>query len=89
MAFACETIESVDDLLPAHLCACRPIPLAAAFLAARSLADPRSLGGLKRRRSRVRIERGIEKPQAVLKSLQNVLALLQPVGAVVHSGTGP
>jgi hypothetical protein len=37
MAFACETIESVDDLLlPANLCASRPIPLAAAFVATRS-----------------------------------------------------
>ena len=45
IAFACDTIESVDDLLPAHLDAYRPIPRAAAFLAARAHAEDRARGG--------------------------------------------
>ncbi len=45
IAFACETIEAVEDLLPAHLYAYHPIPRAAAFLAARAHADYRSRGG--------------------------------------------
>ena len=45
IAFACDTIESVDDLLPAHLYAYRPIPREAAFVAARAHADDRSRGG--------------------------------------------
>lgn len=45
IAFACDSIESVDDLLPAHLYAYRPIPRAAAFLAARAHVDDRSRGG--------------------------------------------
>ena len=36
IAFACEAIETVDDLLPAHLYAYRPIPREAAFLDARA-----------------------------------------------------
>ena len=45
IAFACEAIETVDDLLPAHLYAYRPIPREAAFLAARAHADYRARGG--------------------------------------------
>jgi hypothetical protein len=41
IAFACEAIETVDDLLPAHLYAYRPIPREAAFLAARAHAEYR------------------------------------------------
>jgi predicted nucleic acid-binding protein len=44
IAFACEAIETVDDLLPAHLYAYRPIPREAAFLAARAQADYRARG---------------------------------------------
>lgn len=36
IAFACERIEDVDELLPAHLYDYRPIPAEAAFLAARA-----------------------------------------------------
>jgi predicted nucleic acid-binding protein len=42
IAFACEAIETVDDLLPAHLYTYRPIPREAAFLAARAYADYRA-----------------------------------------------
>ena len=42
IAFACEAIETVDDLLPAHLYAYRPIPREAAFLAARAHAEYRA-----------------------------------------------
>ncbi len=42
IAFACEAIEAVDDLLPAHLYAYRPIPREAAFLAARAHAEYRA-----------------------------------------------
>ena len=42
IAFACETIEAVDDLLPADLYAYRFIPREAAFLAARAHADYRA-----------------------------------------------
>lgn len=45
IAFACEKIEAVDELLPAHLHAYRPIPREAAFLAARAHADHRARGG--------------------------------------------
>ena len=45
IAFACEAIEAVDELLPDHLYAYRPIPREAAFLAARAHADYRALGG--------------------------------------------
>jgi predicted nucleic acid-binding protein len=45
IAFACDAIEAVDDLLPAHLYAYRPIPREAAFLAARAHADYRARGG--------------------------------------------
>ena len=45
IAFAFETIEAMDELLPDHLYAYRPIPRQAAFLAARAHADDRSRGG--------------------------------------------
>ena len=45
IAFATVAIETVDDLLPAHLYAYRPIPREAAFLAARAHADYRARGG--------------------------------------------
>ena len=45
IALACEAIETVDELLPAHLYTYRPIPRAAAFLAARAHADDRARGG--------------------------------------------
>ena len=38
IAFALETIESVDELLPPHLFDYRALPLEAAFLAARAHA---------------------------------------------------
>jgi len=44
IAFACEAIEAVDDLLPTHLYTYRPIPREAAFLAARAHADDRARG---------------------------------------------
>ena len=45
IAFACDTIEAVDDLLPGHLYAYSAIPREAAFLAARAHADYRARGG--------------------------------------------
>lgn len=45
IAFACDTIEAVDELLPLHLYDYRPIPREAAFLAARAHADYRGRGG--------------------------------------------
>lgn len=48
IAFACETIESVDELLPPHLFDYRSLPREAAFLAARAHADYRSRGGERR-----------------------------------------
>ena len=45
IAFACETIESVDELLSPHLFDYRAMPREAAFLAARAHADDRSRGG--------------------------------------------
>ena len=39
IAFATGAIETVDDLLPAHLYTYRPIPREAAFLAARAHAE--------------------------------------------------
>ena len=45
IAFACETIEAVDDLLPAHLYVYRSIPHEAAFLAAQAHAEYRTRGG--------------------------------------------
>ena len=45
IAFACEAIEAVDELLPDHLYTYRPIPREAAFLAARAHADYRARGG--------------------------------------------
>ena len=45
IAFACEAIETVDDLLPAHLYTYRPIPREAAFLAARAHAEHQARGG--------------------------------------------
>jgi len=45
IAFALETIESVDELLPPHLFDYRALPREAAFLAARAHADYRSRGG--------------------------------------------
>ena len=45
IAFACERIEDVDELLPAHLYDYRPIPREAAFLAARAHAAYRERGG--------------------------------------------
>ena len=45
IAFACERIEEVEALLPAHLFVYRPIPREAAFLAARTHADYRARGG--------------------------------------------
>ena len=44
IAFACDRIEDVDELLPAHLYELRPIPREAAFLAARAHADYRERG---------------------------------------------
>jgi predicted nucleic acid-binding protein len=43
--FATGAIETVDDLLPAHLYTYRPIPREAAFLAARAHADDQARGG--------------------------------------------
>jgi predicted nucleic acid-binding protein len=45
IAFACDRIEDVDELLPAHLYEYRPIPREAAFLAARAHAAYRERGG--------------------------------------------
>jgi predicted nucleic acid-binding protein len=45
IAFATGAIETVDELLPAHLYVYRPIPREAAFLAARAHADDRARGG--------------------------------------------
>ncbi len=45
IAFACDRIEDVDELLPAHLYDYRPIPREAAFLAARAHAAYRARGG--------------------------------------------
>lgn len=45
IAFACDTIETVDNLLPGHLYTYRPIPREAAFLAARAHAEYRAGGG--------------------------------------------
>lgn len=45
IAFACDTIEAVDELLPAHLYTYRPIPHEAAFLASRAHAVYRARGG--------------------------------------------
>lgn len=45
IAFACDRIEDVDELLPTHLYDLRPIPREAAFLAARAHADYRERGG--------------------------------------------
>lgn len=45
VAFACERIESLDALLPAHLYDYRAIPREAAFLAARAHAAYRERGG--------------------------------------------
>jgi AbrB family looped-hinge helix DNA binding protein len=42
IAFACEAIETVDDLLPDHLDVYRLIPREAAFLAARAHAEYRA-----------------------------------------------
>lgn len=49
IAFACERIEVVDELLPAHLYDYRSIPREAAFLAARAHANYRERGGQRRR----------------------------------------
>lgn len=48
IAFACETIETVDELLPPHLFDYRAMPRKAAFLAARAHAAYRSRGGERR-----------------------------------------
>jgi hypothetical protein len=45
IAFACNRIEDVDEVLPAHLYDLRPIPREAAFLAARAHAAYRERGG--------------------------------------------
>ena len=45
IAFACERIEVVDEIVPAHLYDYRAIPREAAFLAARAHADYRERGG--------------------------------------------
>ncbi len=45
IAFACERIEEVDELLPPERFHERPIPREAAFLASRAHADYRSRGG--------------------------------------------
>ena len=45
IAFATGEIETVDDLLPAHLYTYSPIPREAAFLAARAHAYYRARGG--------------------------------------------
>ena len=45
IAFSCERIEVVDEILPAHLYDYRSIPREAAFLAARAHAEYRSRGG--------------------------------------------
>ncbi len=45
IGFACERIESLDALLPAHLDDDRAIPQQAAFLAARAHAAYRERGG--------------------------------------------
>jgi predicted nucleic acid-binding protein len=45
IGFACERIESLDALLPAHLYDYRAIPREAAFLAARAHATYRERGG--------------------------------------------
>jgi len=44
IAFACDTIETVDDLLPSQLYSYRPIPRQASSLAARAHAHSRSRG---------------------------------------------
>ncbi|MFM7732306.1 MAG: type II toxin-antitoxin system VapC family toxin [Cyanobium sp.] len=45
IAFACERIETVDELLPAHLYRYEAIPKQASFLAARAHAEYRQRGG--------------------------------------------
>jgi len=45
IAFACERIEEVDEILPAHLYHYRTIPREAAFLAARAHAAYRQRAG--------------------------------------------
>jgi hypothetical protein len=45
IAFACNRIEDVDELLPSHLYDYRPIPREASFLAARAHAAYRDRGG--------------------------------------------
>ncbi len=49
IAFACERIEEVEEILPAHLYDYRSIPREAAFLAARAHAGYRERGGQRRR----------------------------------------
>jgi len=49
IAFACERIEVVEEILPAHLYDYRSIPREAAFLAARAHAGYRERGGQRRR----------------------------------------
>ncbi|MCP9931173.1 DNA-binding protein [Cyanobium sp. AMD-g] len=49
IAFACERIEVVDEILPAHLYHYRSIPREAAFLAACAHGDDRERGGQRRR----------------------------------------
>jgi len=44
IAFACDTIETVDDLLPSQLYSYRPIPREASFLAAHAHAHSRARG---------------------------------------------
>jgi predicted nucleic acid-binding protein len=48
IAFALETIESADELLPPHLFDDRSLPREAAFLAAWAHTDYRSRGGQRR-----------------------------------------
>ena len=45
IAFATDTIEAVEELLPAHLYTYRPIPREAAFLAAQAHSAYRARGG--------------------------------------------
>lgn len=45
IAFACDRIEDVDEMLPGHLYDLRPIPREAAFLAVRAHAADRERGG--------------------------------------------
>jgi predicted nucleic acid-binding protein len=45
IAFATETIEAVEELLPAHLYTYRPIPREAAFFTAKAHAHCRAQGG--------------------------------------------